>query len=150
MKRFENSTYGRALLAINEDEIGAEALGINVFSNKVKAFVLSSFFAGIGGGLMASVLGTIDPNTFKSTLTYTAVTICVLGGERQAQLQVDIIWLAQQRLAIDRLGLGPLLLVAIGARDGGQRLGTQVAILPWASYTCSTSASWPAHPAMTR
>ncbi len=84
MKRFENSTYGRALLAINEDEIGAEALGINVFSNKVKAFVLSSFFAGIGGGLMASVLGTIDPNTFKSTLTYTAVTICVLGGIRSA------------------------------------------------------------------
>ncbi len=82
LKRFETSSFGRALLAISEDEIGSEALGINIFSHKVMAFVISSFFAGIGGGLMASVLGTIDPNTFKMALTNAAVTIVVLGGLR--------------------------------------------------------------------
>ncbi|HMN13823.1 MAG TPA: branched-chain amino acid ABC transporter permease [Bellilinea sp.] len=81
-QRFESSSYGRALLAIKEDEIGAEALGINIFKHKVMAFVVSSLFAGIGGGLMASILGTIDPNTFKMALTNIAVTIVVLGGMR--------------------------------------------------------------------
>lgn len=82
LKRLETSNFGRNLLAISEDEIGAEALGINVFSYKISSFVISSFFAGIGGGLMASMLGTIDPNTFKMVLTNAAVTIVVLGGIR--------------------------------------------------------------------
>lgn len=82
LKRLETSSFGRALLAISEDEIGAEALGINIFKHKILAFVVSSFFAGVGGGLMASVLGTIDPNTFKMVLTNTAVTVVVLGGMR--------------------------------------------------------------------
>ena len=82
LKRLETANFGRALLAVNEDEIGAEALGISIFSNKVLSFVISSFFAGIGGGLFANILGTIDPNTFKSNLTYAAVAIVVLGGLR--------------------------------------------------------------------
>ena len=49
-------------------------------------------------------------------------------GQGEAQLQVDVIWLTQQRLAIDRLSLGPLLLIAIGARHGGERLGAEVAM----------------------
>jgi len=81
-RRLETSSYGRALLAISEDEIGAEALGINIYKHKLLAFVISSFFAGIGGGLMASILGTIDANTFKMLLTNAAVTIVVLGGMR--------------------------------------------------------------------
>lgn len=80
LKRIEMSSYGRAFLAINEDEIGSEALGISVFKNKILSFVISSFFAGIGGGLLASLLGTVDPNTFKSTLSYASVSIVVLGG----------------------------------------------------------------------
>lgn len=82
LRRLETSSFGRALLAISEDEIGSEALGINLFKHKVLAFVISAFFAGIGGGLMASVLGTIDPNTFKMVLTNAAITIVVLGGMR--------------------------------------------------------------------
>jgi branched-chain amino acid transport system permease protein len=82
MRRLETSSFGRALLAISEDEIGSEALGISLFRHKILAFVISSFFAGIGGGLMASVLGTIDANTFKMVLTNAAITIVVLGGMR--------------------------------------------------------------------
>ncbi len=47
-----NSTYGRAFKAIREDEIAAEAMGINLFKHKMMAFVIGSFFAGVGGALL--------------------------------------------------------------------------------------------------
>ena len=48
-----NSTYGRAFKAIREDEVAAEAMGINLAKHKRLAFCISSFFAGVGGGLFA-------------------------------------------------------------------------------------------------
>ncbi len=75
-----NSTYGRAFKAIREDDIAAEAMGINLFKHKVISFALGAFFAGIGGGLLASLLGTVDPKQFYFTLTYNFLLIIVLGG----------------------------------------------------------------------
>ncbi|MEG0307875.1 MAG: branched-chain amino acid ABC transporter permease [Clostridium sp.] len=75
-----SSTYGRALKAIREDEIAAESMGINLFKHKTLAFVLCAFFAGVGGGLQANLLGTIDPAMFKFTLTFNILLIIVLGG----------------------------------------------------------------------
>ena len=74
------SSYGKALKAIREDEIAAEAMGINLFKHKLIAFMIGAFFAGIGGGLLASILGTIDPTMFKFTLTFNILLIIVLGG----------------------------------------------------------------------
>ena len=54
-----NSTYGRAFKAIRDDEIAAEAMGINLFHHKQMAFIISSFFAGIGGAGLGSVSGSI-------------------------------------------------------------------------------------------
>lgn len=75
-----NSSYGRAFKAIREDEIAAEAMGINLFKHKCLAFMLSAFFAGIGGGLYGALLGTVDPKNFLFTLTYNFLLIIVLGG----------------------------------------------------------------------
>ena len=50
-----NSTYGRAFKAIREDEVAAEAMGINLAKHKRMAFCISSFFAGVGGGLFAKM-----------------------------------------------------------------------------------------------
>lgn len=75
-----NSSYGRALKAIRDDEIAAEAVGVNLFKHKLIAFIISSFFVGVAGGLLAQVLSTIDPNTFTSLLTFAVVTMVVLGG----------------------------------------------------------------------
>lgn len=75
-----NSSYGRALKAIREDEIAAEAMGISLFKHKMIAFTLSAFIAGIGGGLFAALLGTVDPKQFYFTLTYNFLLIIVLGG----------------------------------------------------------------------
>ncbi|MDR2650374.1 MAG: branched-chain amino acid ABC transporter permease [Clostridiales bacterium] len=74
------SSYGRALKAIREDEIVAEAMGINLLKHKLAAFVISAFFAGVGGGLYGALLGTVDPKNFIFTLTYNFVLIIVLGG----------------------------------------------------------------------
>lgn len=75
-----NSSYGRAFKAIREDDIAAEAMGINLFKHKVLSFAIGAFFAGIGGGLFASLLGTVSPNQFNLTLTYNFLLIIVLGG----------------------------------------------------------------------
>jgi len=75
-----NSSYGRAFKAIREDEVAAEAMGINLFKHKEMSFVISAFFAGIGGGLLACHLTSIDSNQFKIAVTYELLLIIVLGG----------------------------------------------------------------------
>ena len=75
-----NSSYGRALKAIREDEIAAESMGINLFKHKIIAFVTGAFFAGIGGGLLGNLLGTIDPKMFNFIFTFNILLIVVLGG----------------------------------------------------------------------
>ena len=75
-----NSTYGRAFKAIRDDEVAAEAMGINLAHHKRMAFIISSFFAGIGGGLLAMYNGTIAAAPFKSALTYEILLIVVIGG----------------------------------------------------------------------
>lgn len=80
IKRLIDSSYGRAFKCIREDDIAAEAVGINLFKHKILSFTISAFFVGIAGGLLAEILGTIDPNTFKPYLTYTIIIMAVLGG----------------------------------------------------------------------
>ncbi|MDP4159554.1 MAG: branched-chain amino acid ABC transporter permease [Bacillota bacterium] len=75
-----NSSYGRAFKAIREDEIAAESMGISLFKHKVLAFTIGAFFAGIGGGLLGNLLGTIDPLMFRFFLTFNILLIIILGG----------------------------------------------------------------------
>lgn len=75
-----NSSTGRDFKAVREDEIAARAVGINLFKTKELSFVVSSFFTGIGGGLLAMFMRSIDSKTFQITLTYDILLIVVLGG----------------------------------------------------------------------
>ena len=75
-----NSSYGRAFKAIRENEIAAEAMGINLARHKRMAFCISSFFAGVAGAGMAMVLGIAQANNFKSAMTYEILLMVVLGG----------------------------------------------------------------------
>lgn len=75
-----NSTYGRAFKAVRDDEIAAEAMGINLAQTKQLSFVVSSFFAGISGALLAMFQTTIQASQFKSALTYEILLIVVIGG----------------------------------------------------------------------
>ncbi|MCQ2591788.1 MAG: branched-chain amino acid ABC transporter permease [Treponema sp.] len=75
-----NSTYGRAFKAIRDDEVAAEAMGINLAHHKRLAFTISSFFAGISGALLAMFQTTIQASQFKSAMTYEILLIVVIGG----------------------------------------------------------------------
>lgn len=75
-----NSSYGRAFKAIRDDEIAAEAMGINLFKHKQMSFVISSFFAGVSGALVAMFQATVQASQFKSAMTYEILLIVVIGG----------------------------------------------------------------------
>ena len=75
-----NSTYGRAFKAIRDDEIAAEAMGINLAKHKMLSFCTSCFFAGIAGACMAMVLSIAQASNFKSAMTYEILLMVVLGG----------------------------------------------------------------------
>lgn len=75
-----NSSYGKAFKAIREDEVAAEAMGINLFKHKVISFTIGSVIAGVGGGLMGHLLGAIDPLMFRFLMTFNILLIVVLGG----------------------------------------------------------------------
>ena len=75
-----NSSYGRAFKSIREDEVAAQSMGINLFHYKELSFVISSFFTGVGGGMLAMFMRSIDSKTFQVALTYDILLIVVLGG----------------------------------------------------------------------
>jgi branched-chain amino acid transport system permease protein len=80
IKNLINSSYGRALKSIREDEIAAEAMGVKLFYHKVLSFIVGAFFAGIAGALLGSLVMTIDPNTFSFFMTFQIIIIVVVGG----------------------------------------------------------------------
>ncbi|MCL2812029.1 MAG: branched-chain amino acid ABC transporter permease, partial [Clostridia bacterium] len=74
------SSYGRAFKAIREDEIAAEAMGINLFKHKEISFIVSSFFTAVAGGMLGMFMRSIDSATFRVGLTYEVLLIVVIGG----------------------------------------------------------------------
>ena len=75
-----NSSYGRAFKAIRDDEIAAEAMGVNLEKHKSLSFVISSFFAGVSGALFAMFATTVQAKVFTSAMTYEILLIVVIGG----------------------------------------------------------------------
>lgn len=80
MWRLVHSIQGRAFLSVREDEIAAQSMGINTTSVKVRAFVISSFFAGIAGAVFAHSAQFLSPSTFGFTKSVDAIIMVVLGG----------------------------------------------------------------------
>lgn len=78
--RFENSRIGRALVAMGEDDIAAEAMGIDLTRIKVIAFALGSLWAGLGGVIFASRTTFINPASFTVWQSVIVLSCVVLGG----------------------------------------------------------------------
>jgi branched-chain amino acid transport system permease protein len=74
------SKHGRALLSIREDEVAAEAVGVNTTYYKVYAFVIGAFFAGIAGGLFGHYLMYLHTNSFTFMKSIEVIIMVVLGG----------------------------------------------------------------------
>ncbi|HEV2096381.1 MAG TPA: branched-chain amino acid ABC transporter permease [Chthoniobacterales bacterium] len=75
-----NSAYGRGFLAVRDDEVAAEAIGVNTTKYKVIAFVLAAFFAGIAGGLYSHFKQYLHPDGFSFLKSIEVVVMVILGG----------------------------------------------------------------------
>lgn len=80
MQNFIRSTYGRAILAVREDEIAANSSGVSVFRYKMAGFVIASAVAGIGGALYAPFIGFVKPEQASFTKSIDYLIFVVLGG----------------------------------------------------------------------
>ncbi len=80
VKNFVNSTHGRACIAIRENEIAAEAMGVNTTKFKVMAFTIGAAFAGVAGALFAHQFYLISPNSFTFLASFNYLIMVVLGG----------------------------------------------------------------------
>lgn len=80
MTNLIRSTYGRGFIAVKDDEIAAESMGINTTRFKVTAFIIGAFFAGIAGGLYAHFLQYINPEDFNFLRSVEIVAMVILGG----------------------------------------------------------------------
>src|SRR5690606_64710 len=68
------------LLAVREDELAAEAMGVNTTRYKVQAFVIAAFFAGVAGSLFGHYLQLLSPKEFTWVKSFEVVAMVVLGG----------------------------------------------------------------------
>jgi branched-chain amino acid transport system permease protein len=78
--RLVRSAHGRGFLSVREDEVAAEAMGVHTTQAKVRAFILSSFFAGVAGSIFAHYANYLNPGSFSFNRSIDAVIIVVLGG----------------------------------------------------------------------
>jgi branched-chain amino acid transport system permease protein len=125
-RRLSRSTEGRALFAIREDEIAAEAMGVDTVGYKVRAFVISAAYAGLAGGLLVHVLQLATPRSFTFIRSMEAVVFVVLGGlgsiTGSVVSAVTLTWLLEQLRGVDQyrmVGYSLLLIVLMLARPQG-------------------------------
>lgn len=80
IRRYVSSTYGKGIIAIHQDEIAAEIMGVNTNRMKLMAFMISSGLAGLAGGLFAHILGYINPGSFGILKSTECLVMVYLGG----------------------------------------------------------------------
>ena len=80
IKNFINSSHGRACISIRENEIAAEAMGVDTTKYKVVAFTIGATFAGVAGGLFSHYFYIAHPASFTFMKSFDILTMVVLGG----------------------------------------------------------------------
>ncbi len=114
-----NSSYGRAIISVREDEIASELMGINTTSYKVLAFVVGAMFAGLAGVLYAHFFYIIKPETFGFLKSFDIVVMVVLGGLGSttgaviAAIFITFLTFALQKYAAVRMIIYSLILIIV-------------------------------------
>ena len=80
MHRLVFSLKGLSFMAVRNNEVLAEAVGINTFTTKILSFVIANFFAGMAGGIYASLIGSISPSSASILITFNLLVYLLLGG----------------------------------------------------------------------
>jgi branched-chain amino acid transport system permease protein len=78
--RLVRSAYGRWMMAVRDNEIAAQALGVSVMRSRLLAFCISAFFAAIAGSLWAHFITSFSPSAFYFSITFSIITMLVIGG----------------------------------------------------------------------
>lgn len=78
--RLIDSSWGRAMKALREDETAARAMGVDPYRHLLLGFLVSAFFSGVAGGLLAHLITTISPTLFTFFLTFNLLIMIVVGG----------------------------------------------------------------------
>ncbi len=132
-----NSTHGRALFAIRDDEVAAEALGVDTTRYKVLAFVIGAFFAGIAGGLFAHYLSYLNPNSFTFIRSIEVIAMVVLGGMGSvtgavlAAVVLTVLPEVLRPVQQYRMVLYSLMLIVLMVTRPQGLLGSRELRLPW-------------------
>ncbi|HUI92004.1 MAG TPA: branched-chain amino acid ABC transporter permease [Chitinivibrionales bacterium] len=119
LRNIVNSNFGRGIIAVRDDEIAATLVSINTKQVKILAFVISSFFAGIAGGLFAHLIQFINPRTFSLVKSTDILLMLYLGGSGSlfGSILGATIWTilleALRFLGIWRFVVAPLALIAL-------------------------------------
>jgi branched-chain amino acid transport system permease protein len=114
-----NSSYGRAIISVREDEVAAELMGINTTKYKVLAFVIGAMFAGLAGALYAHYFYIIKPETFNFLKSFDILIMVVLGGLGSttgaiiAAIFVTVLTAALQSFPAIRMILYALILIIV-------------------------------------
>lgn len=122
LRNFVFSNLGRGVLSVREDEVAAELVSVNTRQTKILAFVISSFFAGIAGGLFAHILQFINPKSFTISKSTDVLVMVYLGGVGSitgsvlgASIYTVLLELLRP-LGVWRWVVGPLMLVILMIR----------------------------------
>jgi branched-chain amino acid transport system permease protein len=128
---YQTSRFGLSLRVSREDEIAAKASGVNIFNQRLIAFVISAFFVGVSGALYVHFLGTISVEAFYIDITLLTLAMLVVGGMNS--LSGAVIGVGAISLLIEVLRqlehgfvLGPR---SVAAPGGTQEIGLGVAML---------------------
>ncbi|CFW99258.1 ABC transporter, permease [Syntrophomonas zehnderi OL-4] len=114
-----NSSYGRAIISVREDEIASELMGINTTYYKVLAFVIGAMFAGLAGAMYAHYFYIIKPGTFNFMKSFDILVMVVLGGLGSttgaviAAIFITLLTAALQKWAAIRMILYAFILIVI-------------------------------------
>ncbi|KUG04748.1 branched-chain amino acid transport system permease protein livm [hydrocarbon metagenome] len=114
-----NSSYGRAIISIREDEVASELMGINTTKYKVLAFIIGAMFAGLAGVLYAHYFYIIKPDTFSFLRSFDMVVMVVLGGLGSttgaviAAIFITFLTFALQKYAAMRMVIYSLILIIV-------------------------------------
>lgn len=131
IKNLINSTHGRACIAIRENEIAAESMGIDTTKFKVVAFAMGAFFAGIAGSIYAHYFFLIQPGTFNFMKSFDILVMVVFGGLGSitgsiiAAVLVTVLTAALQKLALLRMVIYAALLILVMILRPEGLLGTK-------------------------
>lgn len=131
------STHGRALFAIRDDEVAAEALGVDTTRYKVLAFVIGAFFAGVAGGLFAHFLSYLNPSSFTFLKSIEVIAMVVLGGMGSitgSVLAAIVLTLLPELLRSVkdfRMVIYALMLIVLMITRPQGLMGTRELSLPW-------------------